>query len=381
MPLLYALIGPAVVIWYGQAILPGTSHTHKLIGYFSEAWPDDPELVEYLRPRIGLYDDASFRGSVLLDPYSDYRSQLTLSLLWRNGVPTVNEYDTFQSPVLYYVLTRTPRDWIERRYGKVPGLDRAAIRQSAFLPVRPSVDPQFIKLDEAWGVRFAATARQAGSGKPAGTAIAEANALANGATLRISTPVRRIAGVERGYDLYEFSDPNTGSFSPVDPIVDTAAATSFSRLLHPAFDFRRSIIVTEPLTEQLAPAVDFRMRFERGGVRLAGHSEGASIVLLPVQFSHCLALDNPGSSRIVRANLLQTGVVFRKEINALLSFRFGPFSPSCRNKDFEDLRRLGINGSVLDAVPPRVRHPRAVEHMSDLPRAIDRALSRIPRFP
>ena len=335
-----------------------------------------------MRPRIGLNEDASFRGSVLLDPYFDYRSQLTLSLLWRNGVPTLNEYNTFQSPTLYYLLTRTPRDWIERRYGNLPGLDRSAIRQSAFLPVRPSVDPQFIKLEEAWGVRFAAIARQqAKSGEPVSTAIDEPNSLASGATLRISTPVRTVAGVQRAYDLYELSDPNTGNFSPIDPIVDTVAATIFSRLVHPAFDFRRSMTVTEPLAEQLVPASDFRMHFEQGGVRLAGHSEGTSVVLLPVQFSHCLTLDNPASGQVVRANLLQTGVVFRQEINALLSFRFGPFSPGCRNQDLQDLERLGISGSGLDTVPTRIRHPRAVEHLSDLPLAVGRVLSEIRRLP
>src|SRR5262249_36425991 len=60
------LVGLAILIWYDHAILPGTSHTHKLLGYFSEAWPDDHELVEYLRPRIALHEGASFRGSVLL---------------------------------------------------------------------------------------------------------------------------------------------------------------------------------------------------------------------------------------------------------------------------------------------------------------------------
>ena len=123
------------------------------------------------------------------------------------------------------------------------------------------------------------------------------------------------------------------------------------------------------------------MHFEQGGVRLAGHSEGTSVVLLPVQFSHCLTLDNPASGQVVRANLLQTGVVFRQEINALLSFRFGPFSPGCRNQDLQDLERLGISGSGLDTVPTRIRHPRAVEHLSDLPLAVGRVLSEIRRLP
>ena len=381
-PFFSTLVGPAIVIWYDHAILPGTSHTHKLLGYFSEAWPDDHELVEYLRPRIALHEGASFRGSVLLYPYFDYGNQLTLSLLWRYSVPTLNEYNMFRSPTLYYVLTRTPRDWIERHYGKMPGLDRSAIRQSAFLPVRPFVDPQFIKLEEAWGVRFAAIAQQqAKSEELIGAAIGEPNPLASGAALRLSTPVRSVAGVARAYDLYEFSDPNIGNFSPVDPILDTLAATTFNRLLHPAFDFRRSIIVSEPLAEPLVPASDFAMHFERGGVRLAGHSTGTSVVLLPIQFSHCLMLDNPASGRVVRANLLQTGVVFHEEIDARLSFSFGPFNPGCRNRDLEDLERLGITGSILDAVPRSIRHPRAVEHLRDLPLAVGRVLREIRPLP
>jgi hypothetical protein len=82
-----------------------------------------------------------------------------------------------------------------------------------------------------------------------------------------------------------------------------------------------------------------------------GHSNGTSVALLPVQFSHCLALDDPASGRVVRANLVQTGIVLDKHIDAQLSFGLGPFSAGCRNRDLEDLKRLGSGGSAHDAVP------------------------------
>src|SRR5947208_8971662 len=39
------------------------------------------------------------------------------------------------------------------------------------------------------------------------------------------------------------------------------------------------LIPTTLRTAPLVPASDFRMHFEQGGVRLAGHSEGTSVVL------------------------------------------------------------------------------------------------------
>jgi hypothetical protein len=374
------LVAPALVIWYGTSVVAGTSHTHGLLGYFDEKWPIDSELVGYLRPRIGLDGDGAFRGSVLVQPYMDYPSQLTLANFWRNGIPSFNEYNTFQSPLLYYVLTRTPRSWIARRYGEAPGITRDAIRQSAFLPIHPEVDPHFLNLEQSWGVRYVAigwdspTADAQASGEMTKAKLGEV------AALRVVAPARMHGSTARGYDLYELPDANTGNYSATETVVDTKAGTTLSRLFDPAFNFRRAVILTEPIAEPLVPASQFSMRFERGGIRLQGSSLGTSLVVLPVQFSHCLALDG-GTARLLRANLLQAGLLFSGTVDARLSFRLAPLAPGCRARDLADLRVLEVDSSDEDALPWRQRHPHAASALGDFPSAIATAARAIPRIP
>lgn len=359
---LAALVSPAIILWYVTAVLPGTWISHRLIGYFNEPWPQEAELVEFLRPQIGLYDNAAFRGSMLVGGYGQYRTTLTLANLWRNGVPTLNEYGTFQSPPLWYALSRTPRQWAERRYGPLPNFVGTVMRQSAYLPVRPDVDPHFVELEEAWGVRFFALARR--DRPDDATAAADEkgrnNLLAAGAILRLSTPAR-LGGTElRAYDVYEYPHPNTGGFSPTEPIVLADAAATLNQLFEPDFDFRRSVVLTDAIDLPLAPASDVSMSFVRDGIRLQGHSEGRSLVLLPVQFSHCLTLDDSRAGQVLRANLLQTAVVFDRAIDAQLKFTFRVVSPGCRRTDLADLERLGIRNSAHDGVYWRDRHPHAL---------------------
>jgi hypothetical protein len=46
--------------------------------------------------------------------------------------------------------------------------------------------------------------------------------------------------------------------------------------------------------------------------------------------------------RIVRANLMWTGVIFSGDIDTDIWFAYGMFSPGCRRDDLADMRRLGL---------------------------------------
>jgi hypothetical protein len=80
-------------------------------------------------------------------------------------------------------------------------------------------------------------------------------------------------------------------------------------------------------------------------IRLAcrrfGESEGTSLVIVPQQFSHCLKASDR-RVRIVRANLISTGVIFSGFVDTDISFGYGMFSPGCRRADLADVKRLGI---------------------------------------
>jgi hypothetical protein len=87
----------------------------------------------------------------------------------------------------------------------------------------------------------------------------------------------------------------------------------------------------------------------RGGLHLSGHSDGTSLVVLPQQFSNCLrAYDE--RARLMRTDLILTGVIFSGSIDTDISFDYGIdtdisfdygiFSPECRRADFADMKRL-----------------------------------------
>ena len=72
-----------------------------------------------------------------------------------------------------------------------------------------------------------------------------------------------------------------------------------------------------------------------------GRSNGTSLVILPQQFTNCLKASD-SRVRIVRANLMWSGVIFSGDIDTDIWFGYGMFSPGCRRDDLADMRRLGL---------------------------------------
>jgi len=46
--------------------------------------------------------------------------------------------------------------------------------------------------------------------------------------------------------------------------------------------------------------------------------------------------------RLVRANLMMTGVIFLGDLDTDILFDFDIFSPRCRRADLADMKRLGL---------------------------------------
>ena len=107
------------------------------------------------------------------------------------------------------------------------------------------------------------------------------------------------------------------------------------------FDFARQVVLTTEIHDPLVPARDTKLSVIRGGLHFSGHSDRASLVVLPLQYSHCLRARD-GRARLVRANLIMTGIIFSGAIDSDISFDYGIFSPGCRRGDFADMKQLGI---------------------------------------
>jgi hypothetical protein len=283
---------------------------------YSVPWSDEPELVGYLSDHIGLDVDKPYRGSALLLPGSplDY---VSLANLWQEGIPTVNEYSQLVTPQAFYLA-------VELFKQQQPGINgfRPAVGSGS------SYDVLF-KTIQALGVRYHIT-----------YAPFEAAEAAKFAAR--SLPRRHPPGPPGQWQIYELPDPNVGHYSPTEMVLASSAAEIIAGLADAEFDFRRQVVLAED-EGPLVAARDMRLTMNRGGgFHITGRSNGTSLVILPQQFTNCLKTSD-SRVRIVRANLMWTGVVFSGDIDTDIWLGYGLFSPRCRLDDLADMRRLGLN--------------------------------------
>src|SRR5262249_25965594 len=237
------------------------------------------------------------------------------------GVPTLDEYSQFVTPQAFYLqLALLKSD---------PGLNGFGLG----VRIVPEVNVELIfKTLQALGVRHILNA----------SPLAEADKRQVPSVRVPRRPHDALPGEEPGaWHIYELPDPNIGNYSPTEVVVADSAPEIVAILGGEDFNFRRRVVLSNG-GSSLVPARDTRLTVNRGGgFHVSGKSDGVSLIILPLQFSHCMKASD-SSVRIVRANLLWTGVVFSGAVDADISFAYGVFSPGCRRADIADMTRLGI---------------------------------------
>jgi hypothetical protein len=283
------------------------------------------ELVSRLGDQLAIEPGGVFHGYVE-DVYQDVHSGSSIGdqLVWHwnynwdqygNGqtlfswslfnIPTISEYDPFVKPLYYVFFTRLLNNYGEQQLDNYLGATRINDRIMGLM-----------------GVRYVVTDRYDTQGLP--------NVMPMGP-----------------YQVLHVSYPNVGSYSPTQVTHAAAAADVLSALERDGFDPRQQVVVTDgSALPALVPALPGELRFDPGGFRVTASSPGWSILVLPIQFSHCYALDpttEPTDARLLRVNLAQTGVVFHGDLSATVSSRHWPLaSPACQAQDYADTRALRV---------------------------------------
>ncbi len=240
---------------------------------------------------------------LLADTGNDHR---TVGL-WTFDIPTLFQYHTFITPPYYLTVT----DF----------LATAADHQLRSSIVITRINPLMMAL---WGVRYIITPMQTTAGRE----------VANLATNHSGT-----------LHLVELADPNLGNYSPVE----VAHANDFADALHvmhqPGFDGSRVVVIMDgALDEPLVRARDAELVYTKQGFHLTAASDGRSVLVLPVQYSHCWTAEGSGSPVLFRADAMQLGVSFSGKLDARLVFRLGPMlAGQCRVDDLRDMERLRID--------------------------------------
>jgi hypothetical protein len=293
-----------------------------------------------LRKKIGMEKEPHFSPEIYvrsrLYMLWRYGNRFMFTDLWQFNIPTLEEYGQWVTQQLFVFTARLLGNTED-------------VHNSSFVNVyRP--DPRVLGL---LGVRFIIT--DSPLTDPRLRLRAEYELDASVPPLRprevwLPNPRALLAEPAVPVRLYEVETPNTASYSPTVVHAAGSVEQTVALLSDPKFPVREHVVLTGTLNEPLTPVRESRARIEPGQIRVSASSKGWSLLLLPLQFSNCLTLRGrvvtpaDGGPRLYRANLMQTAILFYRDLDAALSFDFGLGRHSgCRARDLDDYRALGID--------------------------------------
>ena len=152
-----------------------------------------------------------------------------------------------------------------------------------------------------------------------------------------------------GVHLFELPRPNVGDYSPTKVLRVENAVEAKKALLANKASLDRIAVVFEELKGTYVPTEMAVLTAERDGFRFRGKSNGRSLVLLPVQYSHCLEVVEHGAGsdpgvRIRRGNLVLTLLEFSGAADIRVHFNMGLGSQAdCRKADGRDMSDFGLS--------------------------------------
>jgi hypothetical protein len=295
----------------------------------------------------------------------------------------LNFYNVFDMPRMYYFISyrATSEGTVAQS-----SADKIPLRR-AWWTMLVNLDASSNKIVQALGVRFVIHRQLEGE---------EQRSPPDSAILRLQLGPTTVGGRKFSHTIYEFNDFNMGNYSPTSVIIARDAPSILRHLWRTSFNPRQSIVLPEGIEGLLVEATGGKMSFERGAIRVQAESRGRSLLLLPMQYSHCLVLSEPAKGRLLPANLVQTALLFQGSIDVRIHLEYGVFRPGCRKQDLADLPELGIladlpESDIFDEKDPdpvltrtgtyadqwAQLHPYAISTVADLPRALGAVVKKL----
>jgi uncharacterized membrane protein (DUF373 family) len=299
--------------------------------------PSKPPMVATLEERVGLMPGDPFRGRVATlelvsksEPigwfdligkdsprYAATGNEYHWNGLWFHNIPTLFEYNQAMSPQFFHVITRLAGRQGDHQIRSVLVLRRAEARLLATV-----------------GVSFVIT------------------------DTKLNEPFREVMS-EKTHDdevlfLYEVPNANVGKFGPTNVQVVSNYDQAVGVLESKEFDPSVSVVTFDQSlsSEKLSPLKEAKLKMVSGGYTVEAESDGKSLLILPLEFSHCLELQNAGANvRLVRVNALETGVLFEGKLSAGIQYFTGLFHNStCRIKDASDFSGFNVRNQPQSAL-------------------------------
>jgi hypothetical protein len=294
-------------------------------------YPFPPQItsaVSFLSDHIGLESKSEFNGRILTampvkqdggDAWSQQMSaagnwaldsgndEMSLGL-WYYRIPTLFEYNQFLSPEFHAVIKRALQQPPVAHQRNITVLDHPNARILQLLGVRYVLMQQ---PDASLGA------------------------------LRVTED----RGGEQ-WGIIELPAPNLATYSPTSVEARSSLSGMLDFINDNEIDLTKRAVSLLPETDQLIPAIKSKLSLEDTDLRLQAESEGRSLIVVPLEFSHCIEIrqmspDNSSAPTLQRIDGLLTGVVFKRRIDAVLSFRVGPLhNQMCRWADYRELKAM-----------------------------------------
>jgi hypothetical protein len=275
----------------------------------------DPELSRFL-DKLRQVPGQPFRGSVLFwQP--DYPALQAMVSAWQRGIPSVNEYSQLVTPQeLYFIHVLLKKDIRGNLNWFQPFFVNGTYTEAYWVAL------------QMFGTRYFVGYSRLSLAEDLGFSLT-------------TLPHGRIGEEPDTWNIYELPHANLGGYSPTEAATAGSGAEIMAIAGKPEFDATRQVVLLAPVAERLVPAREMGMSRIRGGLHLSGHSEGTSLVVLPQQFSNCLRARDQ-RVRLVRANLMMTGLIFSGDLDTDIDFDYGIFTPNCRSADLADMKQLDL---------------------------------------
>ena len=285
--------------------------------------PSTSPIIEILKNEVALSPNAVFKGrvaNILVD--KDLYEQCAYFMkvnaitgndhqssgLWLNNIPTLHEYNQGISPGFYR---------LSQRFLSNPSLN-VYRNWSNFSKINLDI----LKL---LGVRF----------------IISTTFPIEHTKLRTKLVIRNNNESFSPLYLYEIPHTNIAGISAQHLVtVDTIQQAEDSMAAR-HFNLQDAVIFSNHRidTMRLVPAVNSKLTIEKGGYHLQAESKGKTLLILPIEYSHCLNVNTFSGSvpQIMRVDIALVGVMFDRKVDMLVDNKASLFTnPRCKLQDYSE---------------------------------------------
>ena len=145
--------------------------------------------------------------------------------------------------------------------------------------------------------------------------------------------------------LVKLKNVNLGNYSPTRVVVAQSLEESFRIMDKDSFAPMDEAIVFKQLETGFVRSGKTKLLVEGGDLRVVAESPGKSMIILPIEYSHCLKFksnnENSNLRDFFRVDAILTGLIFENELDVTTKFRYGVFkNNNCRLKDLADFKSL-----------------------------------------